>query len=136
MDSINREIADLRAVKTFKNTFNERLLNSDIIKKTARKIQDFYKHKPLQIFAYSVKTTYSTVEVGIWANIEPYVYDRCLHIEFKKDSIYLGVLSLSYDGKHKFKPAFENSKYFKKGIFNPTKADAVLNVLSTPFTLR
>lgn len=116
MDPINREIADLRAVKTFKNTFNERLLNSDIIKKTARKIQDFYKHKPLQIFAYSVKTMYSTVEVGIWAKIEPFVYDRCLDIEFKKDSIYLGNLTIDYDGKHKFKPAFENSKYFTNEI--------------------
>ena len=116
IDSINKQIADLRAVKTFQNTFNKRLSNSNIIKRTAKKVQLFYKHKPLEIFAYTVRTMYSTVEVGIWAKIEPFVYDRCLDVEFKKDSIYLGNLSLDYNGKHKFKPAFENSKYFTNEI--------------------
>lgn len=34
------------------------------------------------------------------------------------------------DYTEKYNLLIENSKYFKKGIFNPTKADAVLNVLS------
>lgn len=116
IDSINKEIEQLRAIKYFKNTFNERLFKSDIIKKTAKKIKEFYKYEPLQITAYSAKTTYSTIEVKIWAKIEPYVYDRCVHLEFTKDSIYLGVLILSYDGKHIFKPAFKNQKYFTNEI--------------------
>lgn len=116
IDSINKQIEDLRAVKDFKNIFNERLSKSNIIKKTAKKIQEFYKHKPLEIIASSVKTMYSEVEVSIQAKIEPYVYDRCVHLEFTRDTIYLGVLILSYDGKHKFKPAFKNSKYFTNEI--------------------
>lgn len=116
IDSINKQIEDLRAVKDFKNTFNERLSKSNIVKKTAKKIQEFYKYKPLEIIASYVKTIYSTVEVEIYAKIEPYVYDRCVHLEFTKDTIYLGVLILSYDSKHKFKPAFKNSKYFTNEI--------------------
>lgn len=116
IDSINKQMEDLRAVKAFKNTFNKRLSNSNIIKKTAKKIKEFYKYKPLEIVASSVKTMYSEVEVGIQAKIEPYVYDRCLHLEFVRDTIYLGTLILSCDGKHKFKPAFENSKYFTNDI--------------------
>jgi hypothetical protein len=116
IDSINKQIEDLRAVKDFKNIFNERLSKSNIIKKTAKKIQEFYKYKPLEIIASSVKTMYSTVEIEIYAKIEPYVYDRCVHLEFTKDTIFLGVLILSYDSKHKFKPAFKNSKYFTNEI--------------------
>ena len=48
--------------------------------------------------------------------VEPYVYERCLTLEFTRDTIYLGNLEISYEGKVKFEPYFKNQKYFTKEI--------------------
>lgn len=116
IDCINKALDDIKTQKAFQKTFNERLSKSDIVKKTAKKIKEFYKHTPLKIKAQNITMGYSEVVIGIIATIEPYVYDRCLSIEFKRDNIYLGQLILCDDGKHKFKPDFKNSKYFTNEV--------------------
>ncbi|MDS1370678.1 hypothetical protein RJ999_06140 [Aliarcobacter butzleri] len=116
IDCINKEIVALNATNKFKDTFNENLFNSDIVKRTSKKIKEFYNHVPLKIFARDIKTGFSTVEVEILANIEPFVYDRCLDIEFKKETIILGELIFSNNEKHKFIPAFKNQKYFTNEV--------------------
>lgn len=115
-DCIKNETIALQAENDFINSFNERLSKSNIVKRTAKKIKDFYKYTPLEIMAESISVGYSTATVRIVAKIEPYVYDRCVNLEFTRNSVFLGELILSYDDKHKFKPAFENSKYFTSEI--------------------
>lgn len=116
IDCINKVLDDIKTQKAFQETFNERLFKSDIVKKTAKKIKEFYNYTPLKIKAQSVSVGYSEVEIRIIAKIEPYVYDRCLSLEFTRDDIYLGKLILCDDEKHKFKPAFKNSKYFTNEV--------------------
>ncbi len=116
IDCINKETIALQAENDFNKSFNEKLSKSNIVKKTAKKIKEFYKYTPLKIIAQNISVGYSDAKIGIVAQIEPYVYDRCVHLEFTRDTIYLGELILSYDGKHKFKPAFKNSKYFTSEI--------------------
>lgn len=116
IDCINKETIALQAENDFNKSFNEKLSKSNIVKKTAKKIQEFYKYTPLKIIAQNISVGYSDAKIGIVAQIEPYVYDRCVHLEFTRDTIYLGELILSYDGKHKFKPVFQNSKYFTSEI--------------------
>ncbi|RBQ31402.1 hypothetical protein CRU92_06400 [Arcobacter sp. FW59] len=107
IDCINKEIVALDALNKFKDTFNENLFNSDIVKRTSKKIKEFYNHTPLKIFASCVKVGFSTIEVEIVANSEISIHDR---------HFYLGVMILSNNEKHKFAPAFKNQKYFTNEV--------------------
>lgn len=113
---INKEIVALSSKKNFQNVFNENLSKSDIVKKTTKKIEQFFKHKPLGFKIQGISDEYSNIKLGIVAIIEPYVYDRCLDIEFTRDSIFIGTLTLNDNDKHKFEPNFTNQKYFTSEI--------------------
>ena len=100
----------------FKEDFDQALEQSDIIKKCSQKLNDFYNHKSLAITSGEINVRFDKIETSISMKVEPYVYDRCLTLEFTRDTIYLGNLEISYEGKIKFEPYFKNQKYFTKEI--------------------
>ncbi len=115
-EALNKEKVSLSANLKFKEDFDQALEQSDIIKKCSQKLNDFYNHKPLTITSGEINVRFDKIETGIFMKVEPYVYDRCLTLEFTRDTIYLGSLEISYEGKIKFEPYFKNQKYFTKEI--------------------
>ena len=115
-EALNKEKVSLSANMKFKEDFDQALEQSDIIKKCSQKLNDFYNHKPLAITSGEINVRFDKIETGIFMKVEPYVYDRCVTLEFTRDTIYLGNLEISYEGKIKFEPYFKNQKYFTKEI--------------------
>jgi hypothetical protein len=116
-EALNKERLALTTNMKFKEDFDQALEQSDIVKKCSQKLNDFYNHKPLAITSgEKIKVRYDKIETNIYMKVEPYVYDRCLTLEFTRDTIYLGNLEITYDGKVKFEPYFKNQKYFTKEI--------------------
>lgn len=115
-EALTKEKVSLSANMKFKEDFDQALEQSDIIKKCSQKLNDFYNHKPLIITSGEINVRFDKIETGIFMKVEPYVYDRCLTLEFTRDTIYLGNLEISYEGKVKFEPYFKNQKYFTKEI--------------------
>ena len=115
-EALNKEKISLSTNLKFKQDFDQALEQSDIIKKCSQKLNDFYNHKPLVITSGEINVRFDKIETGIFMKVEPYVYDRCLTLEFTRDTIYLGNLEISYEGKIKFEPYFKNQKYFTKEI--------------------
>lgn len=115
-EALNKERLSLTANMKFKQDFDQALEQSDIVKKCSQKLNDFYDHKPLIIISGEINVRFDKIETSISMKVEPYVYDRCLTLEFTRDTIYLGNLEISYEGKVKFEPYFKNQKYFTKEI--------------------
>ena len=115
-EALNKERISLSANMKFKQDFDQSLEQSDIVKKCSQKLNDFYNHKPLTITSGEINVRFDKIETGILMKVEPYVYDRCLTLEFTRDTIYLGNLEIGYEGKIKFEPYFKNQKYFTKEI--------------------
>ena len=118
VEALNKEKVSLSTNMKFKEDFDQALEQSDIIKKCSQKLNDFYNHKPLVITSGEINVRFDKIETGIFMKVEPYVYDRCLTLEFTRDIIYLGNLEINYEGKVKFEPYFKNQKYFTKEIFS------------------
>ena len=116
VEALNKEKLSLSINMKFKEDFDQALEQSDIIKKCSQKLNDFYNHKPLVITSGEINVRFDKIETGIFMKVEPYVYDRCLTLEFTRDTIYLGNLEIDYEGKIKFEPYFKNQKYFTKEI--------------------
>lgn len=114
--ALNKEKLSLNTNMKFKQDFDQALEQSDIIKKCSQKLNDFYNHKPLSISSGEINVRFDKIETGIFMKVEPYVYDRCVTLEFTRDTIYLGNLEIDYEGKIKFEPYFKNQKYFTKEI--------------------
>ena len=115
-EALNKEKVSLNTNMKFKEDFDQALEQSDIIKKCSQKLNDFYNHKPLAITSGEINVRFDKIETSISMKVEPYVYDRCLTLEFTRDTIYLGNLEIDYEGKIKFEPYFKNQKYFTKEI--------------------
>lgn len=116
VEALNNERLSLTANLKFKEDFDQALEQSDIIKKYSQKLYNFYSHKPLAITSGEINVRFDKIETGIFMKVEPYIYDRCVTLEFTRDTIYLGNLEISYEGKIKFEPYFKNQKYFTKEI--------------------
>lgn len=116
VEALSKEKLSLSANLKFKEDFDQALEQSDIIKKCSQKLNDFYNQKPLTITSGEIKVRFDKIETGIFMKVEPYVYDSCLTLTFTRDTIYLGNIEISYEGKVKFEPYFKNQKYFTKEI--------------------
>ena len=116
IEALNKERSSLITNLKFKEDFDQALEQSDIIKKCSQKLNEFYNHKPIAITSGEINVRFDKIETGIFMKVEPYVYDRCVTLEFTRDTIYLGNLEISYEGKIKFEPYFKNQKYFTKEI--------------------
>ena len=116
VEALNKEKVSLSTNMKFKQDFDQALEQRDIIKKCSQKLNDFYNHKPLAILSGEINVRFDKIETGIFMKVKPYVYDRCLTLEFTRDTIYLGNLEINYEGKIKFEPYFKNQKYFTKEI--------------------
>ena len=115
-EALNKEKVSLTTNMKFKEDFDQALGQSDIVKKCSQKLNDFYNHKPLVIISGEINVRFDKIETNIYMKVKPFVYDRCLTLEFTRDTIYLGNLKISYEGKIKFEPYFKNQKYFTKEI--------------------
>ena len=115
-EALNKERLSLITNLKFKEDFDQALEQSDIIKKCSQKLNEFYNHKPIAITSGEINVRFDKIETGIFMKVEPYVYDRCVTLEFTRDTIYLGNLEISYEGKIKFESYFKNQKYFTKEI--------------------
>lgn len=116
VEALNNERLSLTVNLKFKEDFDQALEQSDIVKKCSQKLNDFYYHKPLAITSGEINVRFDKIETNIYMKVEPFVYDRCVTLEFIRDTIYLGNLEISYEGKIKFEPYFKNQKYFTKEI--------------------
>lgn len=116
VEALSKERLSLTTNLKFKEDFDQALEQSDIVKKCSQKLNDFYYHKPLAIASGEINVRFDKIETNIYMKVEPYVYDRCVTLEFTRDTIYLGNLEITYEGKIKFEPYFKNQKYFTKEI--------------------
>lgn len=106
----------LRTVHNFEKSFKEKLETGNIVKKSFKKLKELYHTEPLQVETGGIKVSFHHIDIPIYMKVEPYVYDRCLTLEFTRNTVYLGNLEIGYEGKIKFEPYFKNQKYFTKEI--------------------